>query len=515
VRGWAEFELRKREFMDFKNLFDEARGHADAQLSATQVNGESRTVTFAQFLSEAAMLADRLAASGLGKNMQVGLQASNCYEYLVWDLATIRLGAILHAIPQELPPEKVAAIAESNNFALLACETPENLESVANGIALADTLSTVAFPVNQNALLLDGDDLHSRVYSSGSSGYLKGLNISRRGTEILVSDFIADFGLCVTDSHLIFLPLSNYQQRLSVYGCLWTGASFKVVHHTAVLLELGRYGPSFLVAPPTIYENIYNSFGRGADGKERLSVFLGGNIRFMITGMAPIRKELLSAFQNFGLMLLEAYGVTETGMIAWNTPQQQRIGSVGRPIHPEHVYFTDESEIIIKRESPLSTGYFDCPESEQAITFLADGSIATGDIGLLDGDGFLSLTGRKKEIIITSGGSKFHPEEVERSLSSIEAIKQAVVMMSKTDTKLVAVLVTDSGDDPDIARQIDRDIQALNASVPSYKHIHRHVVTSTMPTVDNGMLTRNLKWDRRGVYQYFQAEIELKKGMRE
>lgn len=494
--------------MDFENLFDQARKHPGAEVSARKADGDTCTVPSAQLLDEAQALADRLAASGVTRGMQIGLQAQNGYEYLLWDLAAIRLGAVLHTLPEDLPADAIAAVVEAQRAALWVFEKAENFDGVGNGVAIADTLSRNEFPVAADAATIAETDLHSRVYSSGSSGRLKGLNISRRGTEGLVSDFIADFALAPADSHLIFLPLSNYQQRLSVYGCLWAGASFKVVHHTAIFQEIGRYAPSFIVAPPAIYEVIYNLFGRGADAAEKLPAFFGGKIRFMITGMAPISRELLVGFNRHGLNLLEAYGVTETGMIAWNTPGQSRIGSVGRPIHPEHVHLTDESEVVIKRPFPLSLGYFDSSSEDSAATFRADGSIATGDMGVIDADGFLSLSGRKKEIIVTSGGSKFHPEEIERALVAIAGVRHAVVTMSAGDGKLVAVLVVDAQTGPDAIVAIEQGIQAMNESVASYKRIHRKVVTTTMLTIENGMLTRNLKYDRRGIYRHFQAQIE-------
>ena len=494
--------------MNFNYLLNEARKHALARISAKSLDGQDRDTAVPQLLDEVDALTGKLSSAGIAKGMQIALQAPNCYEYVLWDLAAISLGAIIHAIPEDLPADKVALIGQKQSIALWVYEKEENVATHDHRIHLADTLTAATIPVNRHAQPVDDKDLHTRVYSSGSSGYLKGLNISRHGTELLVSDFISAFGLCDTDSHLIFLPLSNYQQRLSVYGCLWAGASIKVIHHTVVFQELGRYRPSFIIAPPAIYENVYNLFGRGPDAKEKLSTFLGGNIRFMITGMAPIRKDILTAFNALGFNLLEAYGVTETGMIAWNTMKHQRIGSVGLPIHPDHVHFSDESEIIIRRPFPLSKGYFDSEASDSANTFLSDGAIATGDMGVLDEDGFLSLNGRKKEIIVTSGGAKFHPEELERSLSSVHVVKHSIVLMSKSDGRLVAVLVTDDDNDPHALASIDEGIQSVNAALPSYKSIHRRIVTKTAPSIENGMLTRNLKYDRKGIYRFFQAEIE-------
>lgn len=494
--------------MNFEHLFDAARRHADATIGATLLSGEPCEVRAPQLLDEALELAGRLQEAGLRRGMQVGLQLPNCYEYLLWDLATLHLGAVLHALPEDLPAAQVAAIAGRHHAALWVYQKADNFAGLANSVAGGAARAQAALPVDAAATVLGDADLHARVYSSGSSGYLKGLDISRRGTEVLVSDFIRDFGIGAHDAHLIFLPLSNYQQRLSVYGCLWAGASLKVIHHTAVFQELARYRPSFIVAPPAIYEAMHRLLGRGPDAREKLSAFLGGRIRFMITGMAPVRKELLLAFNSHGLALREAYGVTETGMIAWNTLEQHRAGSVGRPIHAGHVQFTPESEIVIRRPHPLSKGYFDSAEGDRSATFQPDGAILTGDIGTLDADGFLSLNGRKKEIIVTGGGAKFHPEMLERALLEIEGVAQAVVMLSRGDYRLTAVLVAEGHEDAALRARIDSGVAALNGTLPDYQRIQRSVVTGTALSIENGMLTRNLKCDRRGVYRHHEAAIE-------
>lgn len=494
--------------MNFEELFTQAGTFPDARVSARLIGGDDCTASFPELLAQAEDLASRLAASGVVAGMQIALQSPNCYEYLLWDLAAYRLGAVIHSIPEELQAEAIAAIAGRQSIALWVGEHVGNFGAMTNTASLADTRSQPSFTVDRDAVPVSDGDLYSRIYSSGSSGYLKGLNISRRGTQALVSDFISAFRLCETDSHLIFLPLSNYQQRLSVYGCLWTGASFRVCRPATVFQELGRFKPSFIIAPPAIYETMYNLFGRAADARDKLNAFLGGNIRFMITGMAPIRFDVLKAFNDMGFCLLEAYGVTETGVIAWNTREHRRLGTVGKPVHADHLHISEDSEVIIRRPFPLSTGYFDSPESDSAGTFLADGSIATGDIGVLDVDGYLTLSGRKKEIIVTGSGAKFHPEEVERALSALDGVQHSIVLMSKTDGRLVSVLFITGLGDAAVESSIEAGIRTLNASSPDYRKIHRWVFTDTMPSIENGMLTRNLKYDRKGTYRHFRTEIE-------
>ncbi len=495
--------------MRFDELFQRVRAHGETRLSGKGISGAEVERTVPAFLDDVAALAQRLLSSGAVAGMQIALQSSNCYEYLVWDLAAIKLGLIIHAVPEDLPQGKLEEIARKQSIALWVYENEANVTSFENMAPLSGTQDASPLPVATDATPLDDPDLLTRVYSSGTSGYLKGLNISRHGTELLVSDFIEAFHLDTHDSHLIFLPLSNYQQRMSVYACLWSGSSFRVVRYPTLFQELGRYAPTFIIAPPAIYENVHNAFGRGAGARDKLRGVLGGNIRFMITGMAPIRKDVQQAFNDEGFPLLEAYGVTETGMIAWNTPKLHRIGAVGQLIHADHVDFSDEAEIVIRRPHPLSKGYFESAGSDGSNTFLADGRIATGDIGSVDADGFLTLRGRKKEIIVTSGGAKFHPEEVERALASSVPASHAIVLASRRDGRIVAVLVTEADADEALLERIDAGIRLANATLPGYMGVAHRVVTQTPPSIENGMLTRNLKYDRNGVYRHFQAGIEM------
>jgi long-subunit acyl-CoA synthetase (AMP-forming) len=335
------------------------------------------------------------------------------------------------------------------------------------------------------------------------------LLITRRGAEDLATEFIDTFGITQEDRFLFFLPLSHFQQRLSVYMCLYSGTSVMHTPYTHVFHDIPRFQPTFLLNPPVFYETALATLlpRLSVAGREEktLNAGFGGKVRFMITGMAPTRRNVLEAYQRLGVPLLEAYGITEVGSVTWNVPGDNRIGTVGRPLRNHRITLAADSEVLVRARNPLSKGYFEAEEGETERTFLPDGSIATGDAGEFV-DGHLVLKGRKKDIIITGAGVKFHPAELEERILTFEAVKQAVVISDSRRGDVVAVMSVDDPHDSQLIASADRLVQQINDSMPTYKRIARTVLTRTRFTVDNGMLTRNLKPNRAIIARQFSGE---------
>ena len=175
---------------------------------------------------------------------------------------------------------------------------------------------------------------------------------------------------------------------------------------------------------------------------------LGGRMRVMITGMAPIKRSTLELFALMQLPLYETYGLSECGSISLNVPSAHRIGSVGRLLPGVEVTLAGDGEIIVRREHATTRGYFACAEGEHERTFLGENRVATGDIGRFDEDGYLYLVGRKKEIIITRGGEKIHPEAVEAEIDACPDVAKSVVLGGGDLATLVAVVFPRDPGDP-------------------------------------------------------------------
>lgn len=506
--------------LTFSTLFSAAAQHTSASVQINTLAGEPCNVPFPTLVADAQHLVAKLQSLGVAQNTVVGLMLPNSYEYMLWDLALMAIGAVSCVLPVEIPSDDLHKItADTLAFGICAADNPLITQHKTAGCqwltheALLAQSAEAAFATEQYCA--DNSDILTYTFSSGSSGYLKGLTISRKGTERLVSNFIRDFALSAADSHLIFLPFSSFQQRLSLYACLCSGMSFAVTTFDGLFRELKQFAPSFIIAPPAVYENVHRAFAVPADAnddtkttiKRTVQGFFGGNMRFMITGMAAIPPKVLHTYQDdFDIALLEAYGVTETGMIAWNTTDRNKIGSVGQPIVAEEVTLSAENEVIIYRDTPLCLGYFYCREDDQQNTFLADGGIATGDIGQIDEQGFLTLSGRKKELIVTDAGVKLQPEEIEKQLSHYDGFIQNVVLWCDKRKGLIAVVVVDEQTLATNKATLQRCIDDYNAKAVSYKKLIDAVFTASPFSIDNGLLTRNMKLARKQIHAAYVAE---------
>lgn len=224
-------------------------------------------------------------------------------------------------------------------------------------------------------------------------------------------------------------------------------------------------------------------------------------MRFMITGMAPIRRSTLELFQRMQLPLFETYGLTEFGNIALNLPCACKIGSVGKLLPGVQVEFAPDGEIIAKREHSIADGYFEGGEDCEEETFLPANRIATGDIGRLDEEGYLYIVGRKKEAIVTAGGVKIHPEVLESEIQACPEVARAVVFQDPVKDILVAVVLPrHSGDD--VKARIERftaDVcqDRCNATIGSV------IFTDVIFSRENGFLLPNLKLNRRKIAASF------------
>jgi long-chain acyl-CoA synthetase len=509
---------------------------------AYYVDGRVASKPFPEILADVEQTARRLAALGVRKGMRVGMLASNSYAWVVHDLALIQLGVCSVAFPDETPAAELGGLAERHGLSLL--------------LASSDLLPP--YPLDQPVLFIDtpaggrvtlreappagpADDIPPAiVFSSGSSGRLKALKTSGCGTLQVIERFCSHFRFYHDDSFLVFLPLHSYQQRLMIYGCINYGVDLAVVKTGQLFQGLADFRPTLCLAPPILFESVQKQFAEAVRTQAwprraafrlaralarsapsaalrrrlrdacygRLRQTFGGSMRLMWTGMAPVRRTMLEFFAETGLTVVEGYGLTESGPIAFNTPEENRIGAVGKPIFADSVRLTGDGEVIVERPAFLTTGYCDAEPADEAATYLAPGRIATGDIGYFDADGFLHLKGRKKEIIITGDGRKIHPEIVEQRLNRSHLVLQSAVF-GQGLPELSAVLVVRRP-------QADgRAAQAWLAEVnrellPEGLRIATAHVTGEEFSTANGLLTENLKLNRRAVFQRYQDLLSIR-----
>jgi len=472
---------------------------------------------------------------GVKPGMRVGIRAANCYQWLVYDLALIETRAISVAFTDDFASADFQELIDKYSLSLLlvsSADTKANSRNSTVAFLDAENGDVQAIP---NAPVFPDYDFENPglVFSSGSSGRLKGLILNRLGIEASVDAFTQAVGPQHDDCLLLFLPISNFQQRLMYYSAFWYGFDLIVTDPTHLFRALKDIHPTILIAPPMLYEAFETRFSNLPLSKQRTAKIagniirwlprktwrnnasklffkevhkaLGGRMRCMITGMAPIRRSTLTLFGLMQLPLFETYGITEFGSISLNLPGACKPGSVGRLLPGVKVEFADDGEIIARREHSLASGYFECSAAEESNTFIARGRVATGDIGRIDDEGYLHLLGRKKEIVITSGGEKIHPEIIEAEIESCPEVERAVVFKDADEFSLAAVVLPRRQNDLAVRERIEQAIEGINDRMPSMQ-VSRVVFTDIVFSRENGFLRPNLKLDRKRIARHFQPQ---------
>jgi long-subunit acyl-CoA synthetase (AMP-forming) len=510
----------------------------------TYYDGEGQAVrkTYPEVHADVQQAVERLRAWGVRPGTRVGILATNCYEWAVYDLALLDLRCPSFAFPEEFGGRTSRELVEKYQLALLLLRSRDSWPVTMAGewatyMDAGDPREFRARPLPAHEDGDDGEFVPSYTFSSGTSGKIKCLITSRRGAEETIASFRETFDIGGDDSFLVFLPLSSFQQRLMIYAGFFYGFDLLLVNPSQVFAAFRELRPTLCLAPPLLYETIHAQFDKavrnlGTTRRTMLKVFgglagvvplrpvrdkllglcygkiyagLGGRIRIMWTGMAPIKSSTLDFFARARVPVYEAYGLTECGAITSNTPAHHRRGSVGRPLVAGGVYLADDGEIFVRQQHLQTTGYLECDPGEEARTYVAPNTVATGDIGYFDRDGFLYLVGRKKEFIITGQGHKAHPETLEAELERCPGVERAVVFGNDLPYLHALVSIGDAGDDA--AARVRKHLEKINAGLPPAARVVRHFVTTEQFTRENGLMTRNLKLDRRAIFRRFEHEL--------
>ena len=407
-------------------------------------------------------------------------------------------------------------------------------------------------------------DLATLVYTSGTTGLPKGAMLTHANFTQNCEETAGILEVRPEDSTVLFLPLAHIFARVVQFFSMFAGLGMSYPPYgftPDVLFQcFEERQPTFVTSVPRIFEKVYSAasakmaegspikkkiaswaFGVGrAVSKERQAgreggglsfkiadrlVFskvkarFGGRVRFFVSGGAPLSREIQEWFHSADMLILEGYGLTETTAgSTLNRPDAYRFGSVGKAIPGTQIRIAQDGEIMIKGVGVFQ-GYFKRAD-DTAACMDADGWFASGDIGEIDGDGFLRITDRKKDLIITAGGKNIAPQWIENKLKQIPLVSQAVAHGDKR--KFISALLTlnpeeiaklgmkyeDAVKDAGIRAQIEKGMATANKELESYQQVKKFAILERDFSVEDGTLTPTLKVKRKVVTERFQSVLD-------
>ncbi|MEV4482180.1 AMP-dependent synthetase/ligase [Micromonospora coxensis] len=547
-------------------------------------------VTCREFRDEVVAVAQGLAAAGVNPGDRVALMSRTRYEWTLLDYAIWAAGAVTVPIYETSSAEQaawiladsgaVALVVESNAHATLVAGIRDRLPELRHvwQIELAGVDEIVALGASVDPVEIErrrkavhAGDVATIIYTSGTTGRPKGCVLTHRNMYADIANAVPVLPNLFRPgaSTLLFLPLAHAFARLIQIGVVQARATMAHCPDTKNLVaELQEFRPTFVLSVPRVFEKVYNgarqkaeSEGKGkifdkaervaiaysealetADGPSlalraqhaffdklvyrKLRAALGGRCRDAISGGAPLGARLGHFFRGIGVTICEGYGLTETSpAAAANLPGATRIGTVGRPLPGVTIRIDDDGEILIAGDL-IFQGYWK-NEAASAEALTTDGWFRTGDLGRLDNEGFLSITGRKKEIIVTAGGKNVAPAVLEDQVRAHPLISQCLVVGDRQPFIAALVTVDEEAlpkwlaahgrpedtpvdslcDDEALRADIQFAIDQANQSVSKAEAIKVFRILPRDFTEATGELTPSLKVKRQVVHKTYESEI--------
>ncbi len=547
-------------------------------------------LTAAQVHDQVNAVARGLIAHGVKPGDRIGLMSRTRFEWTILDFACWAAGAIPVPIYDTSSPEQVDWITSDAGIKLVVVESNE-LRKIALDVAKGQSPLKEVMVINEGALdklAEDGakaseDDLAKRkkhwksgdlatiIYTSGTTGRPKGVEITHHNLmwhAVHVPTAIPEVLLAPGASTVMFLTLAHSLARVIELVCLNAGVRLGYTPDiTKLVANMKTFQPSFVLGAPRVFEKIYNSAetkaAAGGKGKifawaahqaiaysealdtasgpsgglkikhgiadalvlKKVRAVLGGNTEFAISGSAPLGERLGHFYRGLGLVVLEGYGLTETTAASHvNRPGNSRIGTVGVPLHGIECKIAPDGEVLMRGE-PIFSGYHHNPEVTKEA--LKKGWLHTGDLGSIDGDGFLSITGRKKEIIVTAGGKNVAPAVLEDRLRAHPLVSQCIAVgdskpfigaLITLDKEALPAWLSANGaegmtpeeamESPIVRDALDQAVETANQAVSRAESIRKYGVLAEDWTVMSGHITPTMKLKRSQALKDFATEIE-------
>jgi len=542
----------------------------------------------AAFAADVKEVAAGIVALGLESGTRISLFSSTRWEFTLFDYAIWAAGCATVTIYETSSAEQVEWNVGNSDSQMIICET-EGMKEVFDTVAdrvpdcsnvvviddgAVDQLKALATDetraeVDRRIAAIDHGDLATLVYTSGTTGRPKGCVLTHgnfiwesRQLEVMAGELLSP-----SQRQLMFLPLAHIFARLVQVACLSSGVT--IYYSTGIpqlTEELAMTKPTWVFSVPRVFEKIYNGAKQKADSEGKGAIFdravnvaidyskgldsggpglatrlqhalfdrlvysklravFGGEMKYAISGGAALGARLGHFFRGIGVVALEGYGLTETTAgTSLNTPTETRVGSVGRPFPGTSVEIADDGEVMIKGGQIFSGYWKNEPATKEALE--PDGWFHSGDIGEIDDDGYVYITGRKKELIVTAGGKNVAPAVLEDRIRANSLISQ--VMVVGDAQPFIAALVTideeslpvwatandkessdlsDLIDDPDLNEAVQAAIDEGNQAVSKAEAIKAYRILPEDLTIEGGELTPTLKVRRAIVAKKYEGVL--------
>lgn len=535
--------------MNYPNIYSlfkkQASNYGDSPVFFTRDGDEWASQTWAEFEDKVTDVACAFLAKGLTKGASVAILAGNVPEWTITDIATIAAGGVGVGIYPTSSPDQCEYIINHSDAEFVVVDSLVQLGKVISSdlprvkeIFVIDTgertlpegrvsafddllelgrnsRSEFLEQVEEIGSSAKPDEIAILVYTSGTTGQPKGAMLSHRYVLNSVESLRLSVPIFDTDIAFSYLPGCHVAERISgIYNRLYNGTPAYFVDDLSKLYSyMLDVKPTVFASLPRFFEKIHASIAAKYDtaGLETQIVkdAFGGRIRLLTSGGAPLPAEIAQFFADAGLPILQAYGLTENICVAFNTVTEHKFGTVGRPMPMCEVRIAADGEIEVKSPMMLS-GYYKEPE-ETAEMFSSDGWLKTGDLGELDKDGFLRITGRKKEMIVLSSGKNVAPALIENLVKESHLISYCFVHGDGRSycVALITINETEAADmdSETILGVVEQAVQRSNSRVSSSEQIKRWTILERDFTAEYDEVTPTMKLKRNIVARNFDNEL--------
>lgn len=523
---------------------------------ADLIEKEVTVRTWRETARDAAQVAAALQELGVRRGDRVTHLSPNRYEWIVVDLAIMSLGAVHVPIHNSLSgPQMRFQIADCGAVCVLIAGEEQAAKLAASQPLAADiryasfdptTTSLGGAPVpilfgltappadaeldawlDSAGTAIAPDDVATILYTSGTTGEPKGVMLSHRNITSNAEGIVVGFGGAQEERRLNLLPLSHiFARTCDLYCWLVGGSEMALADSPQTAVEnCAEFQPRIVNAVPYFYERVMRKVVEVgmADVPDILPQVMGGNIHFCCSGGAALPDHIAKFFCDRGVLLVQGFGLTETSpVMTMNTPTVHKFGTVGRPIDGVELRIADDGEVLT-RGPQVMLGYWQRPADTAAA--IVDGWFHTGDLGAIDDDGYLRITGRKKEIIVTTGGKKIAPAMLEAKLTADSLLRQACIVGDGRDylgallvpnVEALAEAVRAAGVDvaadsllthPASQRIVAECVKSRLADLSHYEQVCRFALLPREFDVAHGEMTLTMKLRRAQTAKNFAAEI--------